>query len=337
MTLQASTSDTINILSQSHSIIYGETMDPNSQTTVSLDTIHSLLIDINTKLTAIEGNNAALESRLSQIESDVSKIKSVTDTVASLTSKVNTCENEMKEMKNTISSVEHSAKAMSQIFDDVKKNHESELKSIKTNTRNLEENLKRSVNSIVQKNEELQSSIIDLKSRSMRDNLIFSGIPETPNEDCEAVLHHFLENKLKIDEYISFERVHRMGKPDEFKTKPRNIIAKFSFFKDREFVRRRAPQKLKNTNIWVNEQFPPEIEERRKKLYPVLRLARQKHSHVRLVVDKLYIDGKLYNPEDKAEETLGTQGDAKSDSSVRGSRRENKRARYGSTPDRNGR
>lgn len=248
-------------------------MDPNSQTTVSLDTIHSLLIDINTKLTAIEGNNAALESRLSQIESDVSKIKSVTDTVASLTSKVNTCENEIKEMKNTISSVEHSAKAMSQIFDDVKKNHESELRSIKTNTRNLEENLKRSVTSIVQKNEELQSSIIDLKSRSMRDNLIFSGIPETPNEDCEAVFHHFLENKLKIDEFISFERVHRMGKPDEFKTKPRNIIAKFSFFKDREFVRRRAPQKLKSTNIWVNEQFSPEIEERRKKLYPVLRLA----------------------------------------------------------------
>lgn len=39
----------------------------------------------------------------------------------------------------------------------------------------------------------------------------------------------------------------------------------------------------------------------------------------------------------KAEETVETQGDAKSDSSVRSSRRENKRARYGSTPDRNGR
>lgn len=193
----------------------------------------------------------------------------------------------------------------------------------------------KSVNSIVLKNEEWQSSIIDLKSRSMRDNLIFSGIPETPNEDCEAVLHHFLENKLKIDEYISFERVNCLGNPDEFKTKTRNIVAKFSFFKDREFVRRRAPQKLKNTNIWVNEQFLTEIEERRKKLYPVLRLARQKHGHVRLVVGKLYIDGKLYNPEDNAEETLWTQEDAKSDSSVRGSRRENKRARYCSTPDRN--
>lgn len=200
----------------------------SSQTTVSLDT-----------------NNAALESRLSQIESDVSKIKSVTDTVASLTSKENTCENEMKEMKNTTSSVEQSAIAMSQIFDE--KNHESE--SITTDTRNLDENLKKKscINSIVLKNEGLQSSIIDLKSRSMRDNLIFSGIPDTTNEDCEAVLHHFLENKLKIDEYISFERVHRMGKPDEFKTKPRNIVAKLSFFKDGEFVRRHEPQKLKNT------------------------------------------------------------------------------------------
>lgn len=55
------------------------------------------------------------------------------------------------------------------------------------------------------------------------------------------------------------------------------------------------------------------------------------------MVDKLYIDGKLYNPENQGRRTVGTQGDAKSDSSVRGSRRENKRARYGSTPDRNGR
>lgn len=45
----------------------------------------------------------------------------------------------MKEMKNTISSVEQSAKGMSQIFDDVKKNYKSELKSIKTDIRNLDE------------------------------------------------------------------------------------------------------------------------------------------------------------------------------------------------------
>ena len=30
------------------------------------------------------------------------------------------------------------------------------------------------------------------------------------------------------------------GKPNEFNTRPRNIVAKFSFFKDRELVRRRV-------------------------------------------------------------------------------------------------
>lgn len=70
----------------------------------------------------------------------------------------------------------------------------------------------------------------------MCDNLIFSGILEILNEDCEIVLYYFFENKLKIDEYIFFERVYCMGKFDEFKIKFCNIIVKFSFFKDREFV-----------------------------------------------------------------------------------------------------
>lgn len=37
----------------------------------------------------------------------------------------------------------------------------------------------------------------------------------------------------------------------------------------------RAPQNLKGSNVWVNEQFPPEIEETRKKLYLIMRLAKR--------------------------------------------------------------
>lgn len=36
--------------------------------------------------------------------------------------------------------------------------------------------------------------------------------------------------------------------------------------RERELIRTRAPQKLKGFNVWVNEQLPPEIEKRRKKL-----------------------------------------------------------------------
>jgi hypothetical protein len=46
----------------------------------------------------------------------------------------------------------------------------------------------------------------------------------------------------------------------------------------------------------VNEQFPPEIEEKRRKLYPALRKARKDKKRVKLVVDRLYIEGELYVP-----------------------------------------
>lgn len=86
-----------------------------------------------------------------------------------------------------------------------------------------------------------------------------------------------------------------MGKWSEFKEQPRNIIAKFSYFKDREFIRKNAARKLKGSRIWVNEQFPPEIEEKRKRLYPVLRQAKKDHKRASLIRDTLYIEGEKYD------------------------------------------
>ena len=46
------------------------------------------------------------------------------------------------------------------------------------------------------KNKSLKGDIIDMKSRSMRDNLIFSNIPEKENETpdvTEHILREFLE------------------------------------------------------------------------------------------------------------------------------------------------
>ena len=68
----------------------------------------------------------------------------------------------------------------------------------------------------------------------MRYNLVFTGIPEERDEDTEAVILDLIQRKYKPDYHISFERVHRIGKANEFNERPRNIVAKFSYFKDRE-------------------------------------------------------------------------------------------------------
>lgn len=50
--------------------------------------------------------------------------------------------------------------------------------------------------------EDLKKSVVDLKSRSMRDNLVFSGIPERDDKDCEEVIQNYLKTKLKLDNDI---------------------------------------------------------------------------------------------------------------------------------------
>ena len=67
------------------------------------------------------------------------------------------------------------------------------------------------------KNKSLKGDIIHMKARSMRDNLIFSNIPEKENETpdvTEYILREFLELYLKMEKQdvtnIRFDRVHRI-------------------------------------------------------------------------------------------------------------------------------
>ena len=92
---------------------------------------------------------------------------------------------------------------------------------------------------------------------------------------------------------IGFHRVHRLGHLDKTseEQRPRPIIAKFKKFKDRVFVRTKAPQTLRNKNFGVREQFPKVIEDQRKLLYPETKRARQNEQNkVRLVRDKLFVN-----------------------------------------------
>ena len=76
--------------------------------------------------------------------------------------------------------------------------------------------------------DEANERIVDLTSRSMRNNLIFKNIDETKGENIEAKLRSVFKDKLKLSDpdKIEIERAHRVGKPIAGKT--RNIIAALS-------------------------------------------------------------------------------------------------------------
>ena len=110
----------------------------------------------------------------------------------------------------------------------------------------------------------------------------------------ESILRNFMDKELRVKdvEDISIERAHRVGKPRS-DGKPRPIIARFSFFKDKRYVLSKAPN-LAGTNFGVSSDFPKEIVDIRKSLFPHLRAARKRGCTAKVVYDKLYINGQLF-------------------------------------------
>lgn len=117
--------------------------------------------------------------------------------------------------------------------------------------------------------DQLKDEVAYIKSQSMRNNLIFTNVPEDNSDENEMVavterklrdhLHEKLQLAKETADAIQFERVHRTP-AQRIHGKVRSIVAKFTFFKDRELVRRQWP-KLEGTGCHVFEQFPPEVTE----------------------------------------------------------------------------
>lgn len=60
----------------------------------------------------------------------------------------------------------------------------------------------------------MKVTILDLQCRSMRDNLILSGVPETTQENPEF-LHSSLKLPMTTINTITFHCVHRIGQKNK--------------------------------------------------------------------------------------------------------------------------
>ena len=171
--------------------------------------------------------------------------------------------------------LEKSINYLSSEYDDFKKEIKEQNSAIDKCREDLDHDL--------YKIKELENRVIMAESRSMRDNLIFSNIPEEGiNEDPEKKVRELISKTLLIKDDVPFERAHRMGRFTQDRTRP--IVVKFSRFKDKMNVLRNA-FKLKGSKVGINEQFPAEINERRKLLLPILKQEKSKGNPARLVID----------------------------------------------------
>jgi chromosome segregation ATPase len=116
-------------------------------------------------------------------------------------------------------------------------------------------------------NKNLREYFLRLKTHSMKYNLIFVGIEQT--QEYEEVLVNFMQTELDIYDAnsINLQNVHRLSRRND--GKPRNIIARFVNYSDHEGVLKEVPKaQKKKKKFSVNQQYPTEIGDRRRALFP---------------------------------------------------------------------
>ena len=120
------------------------------------------------------------------------------------------------------------------------------------------------------------------------------------NSDTETILRDFMLTKLKIPpkdlKEIYFDKVHRISRHtrDGWNSRPHPIIVKLSAYQDKNFIKSFIKNIPKGTNIKISDDFPKEVDEMRKKLYPFLKAAKREKKEAYFKVEKLLINGSLY-------------------------------------------
>ena len=179
-------------------------------------------------------------------------------------------ETKLQQLEHKVNEVESATSFLSNEYDKQRleiDNTKTEVKKMKMSCNNIEH----SQHEFIKEKELLNTKLSELEFRSMRDNLIFYGIPETADhEDCNPLVKELIETKLEIDaQGIIFDRVHRMG--TNTAPKPRPIVGKFHYYSDRERVREKSYQdnvkkNLKDAGLGIGIQRPELMREARKAL-----------------------------------------------------------------------
>ena len=212
--------------------------------------------------------------------------------LSGLESKVSEIEDSVQYMDNSVT--EHT-KAIEE--------NKTEMRRLMKENTNIQDNLKRCENI----NESLNEKLSDLEARSMRENLIFYGIPESPPpvqgqpiqiENCERLVKDLIKDYLKVDaNEMPFDRAHRLG---GFRAKkPRPVVVKFHQYSDRETIRLKSREdeirtSLRGSNLGIGIQTPLQYREARKALTDLVKKESDRGKKTRIVGSKLFVNNKLF-------------------------------------------
>ena len=187
------------------------------------------------------------------------ELKPIRSDIESLTTKF---ENVQKSLEDVVRTAEHA--------DSVAKEASDKAEAVNKRVSVLEAALSQSR----MEQKKLQDKTLQLELYSRRDNLRLEGITEHKDENCLNLVQETL-SKMGIDPAtIPIARTHRLGPYVSNRPNKRPIIFKLVNSADREQIWSKRVT-LKGSRVWLSEDYPGEMDKKRKLLWPYVRAARQ--------------------------------------------------------------
>lgn len=217
----------------------------------------------------VEVNMAAIQESIKSIQSQLTDLLTMKSTV-------NETHNTVTGISAKLSSLEKKYQEMDQLYQGQKR--ENDLLKLKLKV--------------------LDEKRIQAEAYSRRDNLIFYGVPEAADETSQglkASIVDIMKIKMKVSdaEKIPFVRIHRFGRAVE--NKPRPVLARFHYYPDKERVWKNRTQLKEHRALWLAEDFPEEIRNRRQVLMPIFKCALKTEGvKVSMSSDKLYLNNTMF-------------------------------------------
>ncbi|XP_078382436.1 uncharacterized protein LOC144665139 [Oculina patagonica] len=246
-----------------------------------------------------QANNMPTPSDMAEgVEGVLSKLQLVLDKLVSLETKVDSinkhvCSIDAKvlQLQNKVTTLESSVKENAKTVNEM----EAGVTALNADVEEIKAKADKTSNEVIT----LRQQQWYLETYQRRENLRFYGIPERldEQENTREVLVNFMINELNLEDapQIEFQRVHRVGRFDASQHNPRQIIARFLRYGDREKVFSQARQ-LKGTGMGISPDLPKGVVDIRKKQIETLKKAKKEGKRAyfsRAEPDKLYVDGHL--------------------------------------------
>ena len=165
--------------------------------------------------------------------------------------------------------------------------------------------LKKELQQLSAEQTKLKLQMNKIESRSLEYTIIMRGIHEEPRETedscCDKIYRELAntvsgsdpDERYRIAKTLTIRKCRRLGKFKRDRIRP--ICVEFVHKEDRSYVLEN--RSYLNEGVFVDKEYPPEIERTRRSLLPILRAAKRLERYrdqSRMNYDKVVIDGKDY-------------------------------------------